>query len=272
MLSSPGASTGSRKTKLDEKKQINTAEFSKIVMQSALVHLLKSCETDDTDRNKFNSVEYGALTAFSDIIGKYIETVGMSSTENAAASGRSVTNMYDVLSAFSTTTSPPLTVEALYDYAAESDLSCRMDRRVEDFPAKKKRRVATFGEMIGDRQIHSQHILPFLPQYPPRHTYIHTKTDVLDRDEDPKKIHEKRLEQHAALKDSITAYAKSGIESTKSEGGDSKGDMLEGKNTQNLNPFITPAVDSTSTTANTSSNESGASKTPRKRRMVGDLL
>ena len=87
-----------------------------------------------------------------------------------------------------------------------------------------------------------------------------------------KKIHEKRLEQHEALKDSITAYAKSGIESTKSEGGDSKGDMLEGKNTQNINPFITPAVDSTSTTANITSNESAASKNPRKRRMVGDLL
>ena len=37
--------------------------------------MLKSCETDDTDENKFNGVEYGALTAFSDIIGKYIETV-----------------------------------------------------------------------------------------------------------------------------------------------------------------------------------------------------
>ena len=271
MLSSSGASTLSRKTKADEKKQINTAEFSKIVMQSALVHLLKSCETDDADRNKFNSVEYGALTAFSDIVGKYIETVGMSSTENAAASGRSVTNMYDVLSAFSTTTSPPLTVEALYDYAAESDLSCRMDRRVEDFPAKKKRRVATFGEMIGDRQIHSQHILPFLPQYPPRHTYIHTKTDVLDRDEDPKKIHEKRLEQHTALQDSITSYAKSSKGPTESKGTDNEGEGPEGSNTQNLNPFINPATDSRSKVATTTLNGSESSENPRKRRVVEDL-
>ena len=31
---------------VNEKKQINTAEFSKTVMQSALAHLLKSCEKD----------------------------------------------------------------------------------------------------------------------------------------------------------------------------------------------------------------------------------
>ena len=59
---------------VNEKKQINTAEFSKTVMQSALAHLLKSCEKDGEkegdERKKINSVEYGALAAFSDIIGK----------------------------------------------------------------------------------------------------------------------------------------------------------------------------------------------------------
>ena len=197
---------------VNEKKQINTAEFSKTVMQSALAHLLKSCEKDGEkegdERKKINSVEYGALAAFSDIIGKYIETIGMSSSENAAGSGRSVTNLYDVLDAFSTTTSPPITVEALYDFAAQSELSHRLDRRIEDFPAKKKRRDDTFGKMIGERQQHNFHILPFLPQYPPQHTYIHTKTDVLDREDDPKKIHEKRVEQHMALKKSLATYGK----------------------------------------------------------------
>ena len=52
-----------------------------------------------------------------------------------------------------------VTVEALFNFAAESELSHKLDRRVEDFPAKKKRRDGAFGKMIGDRQQHDFHIL-----------------------------------------------------------------------------------------------------------------
>jgi hypothetical protein len=252
------------------KKQINTAEFSKTVMQSALVHLLKSCETDGEEKQRFAHVEYGALTAFSDIVGKYIETIGMSSSENAAASGRAVTNLYDVLSAFSTTTVPPITVEALFNFAAESELSHKLDRRVEDFPAKKKRRDGAFGKMIGDRQQHDFHILPFLPQYPPRHTYIHTKADVLDREDDPKKIHEKRIEQHMALKQSIMTYGKRNLLNGKGNGVSSNHEKNSDEQNKTIeNPFLTPADDGNSDNTTTTTTSSSLK---RKRGNVADLL
>ncbi len=96
------------------KKQIKTAEVSKTVMRSALLRLLKSYETDGEEKQKFAHVEYDALASSSDIIRKYIEEIGMSSSENAAVSGKAVTNLYDVLSALSTTTVPPITVEAKF--------------------------------------------------------------------------------------------------------------------------------------------------------------
>eukprot|EP00943_MAST-04B_sp_MAST-4B-sp1_P005282 g5282.t1 len=83
-------------------------------MRSALVRLLKSYETDGEEKQKFAHVEYDALASSSDTIRKYIEKIGMSSSKNTAISGKAVTNLYDVLSAFSSTTVPPITVEAKF--------------------------------------------------------------------------------------------------------------------------------------------------------------
>ena len=52
---------------VNEKKQINTAEFSKTVMQSALAHLLKSCEKDgekEGDERKKTNIGILCTTPF----------------------------------------------------------------------------------------------------------------------------------------------------------------------------------------------------------------
>jgi|EP00505_MAST-04D_sp_SCG-Rhode-Island_P004323 hypothetical protein len=211
-MSSGKATTG--------EQQVSTTEFSDAVLQCALAQLSKSVNLPDDDRHehRFAKCEHGVLAVFSDIVGKYIETVGMSAAENSAVSGRSVTNLYDVINAFSTTGSPPVTVEDLYDFAASEESDEYFDRRIPDFPARKKVRMSKFGDMAENRNNTTpSSVLPFLPPYPPKHTYAHTSIDSISRVAGGLKADEIRAKQHADLRDSIAFLGKDQVYEKKME-------------------------------------------------------
>jgi hypothetical protein len=229
------------KLPMSSDKQVSTPDFSDAVLQSALAHLLKSVSVDaDTSdkQHSFQSVEYGVMSAFSDIVGKYIETVGMASAENGAVAGRSQANLYDLINALETTHSPPVTVEDLYDFAASNELNSWLDRRVPDFPVCKRARTSKFGGIVESRKGTAKHILPFMPPYPPIHTYVHNAVDAVTRapPENGLKTNETRALQHSDLRESMAVLGKE-------KSGEKKVEMA--------NPFLRPPQAATAAAATT---------------------
>ena len=231
---------------MSSEKQVSTPKFGDAVLQCALAHLLKSVSVDADGSDKqhsFQTVEYGAMSAFSDIVGKYIETLGLASAENGAIAGRSQANLYDLVNALETTQSPPVTVEDLYDFAASNELNSWLDRRVPDFPVRKRARTSKFGGVNESRKDTQKHILPFLPAYPPVHTYVHNSADAVARSPETSalKTNETRALQHADLRESMAMMGKE--------------KSSEAKSAEIANPFLRPPEGTTSVAGGSSSSE-----------------
>ena len=118
----------------------------------------------------FEAADTEALDLLSDIVGRYIETIGLNARENANAAGRTKSNAYDVLNALGSLSPRPLSVTDLYKHAAECGLELPFDRAVPEFPARKKNRGRAYGSGVSPVGFHSaarpQHVPSFLPPFP----------------------------------------------------------------------------------------------------------
>jgi hypothetical protein len=128
--------------------------------------------SNSADGDGFSACDTEALDLLSDVVGRYMESIGLHARENANAAGRTRSNAYDVLNALGCLSPRPLSVRELYAHAAESGLELPFDRAVPEFPARKKngRRGRAYGAGVSPVGFHSAarppHVPPFLPPFP----------------------------------------------------------------------------------------------------------
>ena len=175
------------------------SEFAFAVMRCSVAHLAIGVGTTDpnppgggdegdssssaasgtasaTSEPGFQNIDTDAANLLADVLGRYIETIGLSARENANAAGRTKANAYDVLNAFGTLAPRPLSITDLYRYAADSGLEMPFERAVAQFPARKKTRGRAYGSGVSPAEFHSAprpaHVPAFLPPFPAGHTAV----------------------------------------------------------------------------------------------------
>ena len=134
------------KASLDAARHPTPDEFSHSVTRCAVAHLALGVAntdprppTDTSIEPGFTSADTRAIELLSDIVGRYIETIGLNASENANAAGRTSTNAYDVLNAFGSLT-PALSIKDLHAYARDKGLEVPFDRDVSSFPKRRNQR------------------------------------------------------------------------------------------------------------------------------------
>lgn len=157
----------------DSTNHPSPAEFAFSVMRCSVAHLAIGVGSSDPEAGEtgFKAVDTDALNLMSDVVGRYIETLGLHARENANAAGRTKANAYDVLNAFSMLSPRPLSFAELHNHAIKNGLELPFDRSVQDFPAKKKAsRGSTYGAGVSPVGFHNAvrpgHVPDFLPPLP----------------------------------------------------------------------------------------------------------
>ena len=184
-------------------------EFAHSVTNVAVAHLaIASGSTDPRPPSDgitkpgFTSADTKAVRLLSDVIGRYIETLGLSASENANAAGRASTNAYDVLNAFGSLTPKPLTIKELHTYARDKGLEVPFDREVSDFPKCRDRKSKTYGSGVSSAQFNSAsrpaHVPDFLPPLPELDKRVKVKKNQTATEKSKKRIRQE-AETQAAL-------------------------------------------------------------------------
>ena len=193
---------------LDAARHPTPDEFSHSVTRCAVAHLALGVAntdprppTDPSIEPGFTSADTRAIELLSDIVGRYIETIGLNASENANAAGRTSTNAYDVLNAFGSLT-PALSIKDLHAYARDKGLEVPFDRDVSSFPKRRNQRGSAYGSGVSSAQFHSAprptHVPSFLPPLPELDKKIKATKTQSSTDKSKKRIRQE-VETQAAL-------------------------------------------------------------------------
>ena len=205
---------------LDASRHPTPDEFAHAVTKCAVAHLAIGVGNSDPQPPPgqagpgFTTADTRAVELLSDVIGRYIETLGLSAGENANAAGRTSTNAYDVLNAMSSLSPRPLSVKDLHTFARDRGLEAPFDRDVSTFPKRRDRRGKAYGSGVSPAQFHSakrpQHVPSFLPPPPELDKRIKATSSQSSTSKSKKRIRQE-AESQAALTQLHGSSATAGI-------------------------------------------------------------
>jgi hypothetical protein len=193
---------------MDAARHPTPQEFSQAVTKIAVAHLALGVGNTDPRPPEshtppgFTTADTRAVALLSDVIGRYIETIGLNAGENANAAGRTSTNAYDVVNALSALSPRPMSIKDLHDFARDKGLEVPFDRDVSSFPRRRDRRGRSYGSGVSPANFHAAkrpaHAPSFLPPPPELDKRIKATAMQSSTDKSKKRVRQE-VESQAAL-------------------------------------------------------------------------
>eukprot|EP00510_Aplanochytrium_minuta_P003941 CAMPEP_0184017714 /NCGR_PEP_ID=MMETSP0954-20121128/7709_1 /TAXON_ID=627963 /ORGANISM="Aplanochytrium sp, Strain PBS07" /LENGTH=237 /DNA_ID=CAMNT_0026299019 /DNA_START=94 /DNA_END=807 /DNA_ORIENTATION=- len=174
--------------------------FSKSVLKVTTARICR--------RQGIESAEEHAFETLVDVVGKYIETIGLLTKTYAEHDGRTKGNLLDLLQTFNTLEPKPVRWKDLITMADMAMWEIAFPSGVPEYPVEPKRYKKM--KMYGSQTSSSEQELPpyvpsFLPRFPEPHAYKVTLVNATTPVEDPKEIVERSLAERVLVQ---TALAK----------------------------------------------------------------
>ena len=209
------------------------SEFSSAVTKCAMAHLALGVGTTDPrpPNNQtppgFTTADTRAIELLSDVVGRYIETLGLNAGENANAAGRTSTNAYDVVNALSSLSPRPLSIKDLHAFARDKGLEVPFDRDVSSFPRRRDRRGNSYGSGVSPATFSAAKRPPHAPSFlpPPPELDKRVKATPMQNSTDKSK---KRVRQETESQSALTKLHRTGGTGSTGGGGGSSGSGASG--------------------------------------------